>query len=81
MAGDVAFFGESNGLFHGVNAATGQMLWTFDATTVSGAGGATAGPAAYVANGREYIVNYFGGNPGELYAPLGDAVIAFALPD
>ena len=81
VAGDVAFFGESNGLFHGVNAATGDILWTFDATTIPGAGGATAGPAAYVANGREYIVNYFGGNPGELYAPLGDAVIAFALPE
>ena len=37
-------------------------------------------PPPATTNGREYIVNYFGGNPGELYAPLGDAVIAFALP-
>jgi quinohemoprotein ethanol dehydrogenase len=80
VAGDVAFFGESNGLFHAVDAATGNMLWTFNAMTIPGAGGATAAPVAYEVNGREYIANGFGGNPGELYAPLGDAIIAFALP-
>jgi glucose dehydrogenase len=79
VAGDVAFFGESQGLFHAVDAATGNVLWTFNALTIPGAGGATAGPAAYMVNGREYIVNYFGGNPGEVYSPLGDAVIAFSL--
>jgi alcohol dehydrogenase (cytochrome c) len=80
VAGDLAFFGETNGLFHGVNAATGAMLWTFNALTIPGAGGATAAPVAYVVDGREYIANGFGGNPGEDNCPLGDAIIAFALP-
>jgi alcohol dehydrogenase (cytochrome c) len=80
VAGDLAFFGESQGLFHAVNAATGQMLWTFNALTIPGAGGATAAPVAYMVDGREYIANGFGGNPGEPYSPLGDAIIAFSLP-
>ncbi len=80
VAGDVAFFGESSGLFHAVDAATGAMLWTFDATTIPGAGGANAAPAAYMVKGREFIVNGFGGNPGEDGSPLGDAIVAFALP-
>lgn len=79
VAGDLVFFGDSNGLFHAADARTGKMLWTFDASTIPGAGGATASPAIYVVNGREYVVYGFGGNPGES-AVLGDAVIAFALP-
>ncbi|KAA6464458.1 hypothetical protein DYQ86_00325 [Acidobacteria bacterium AB60] len=79
IAGDVAFFGETNGLFHAVDAASGAMLWTFNAMTIKGAGGATAAPAAYMVDGREYIVNAFGGNPGEVTPNLGDAIIAFAL--
>ena len=78
VAGDVAFFGEVNGLFHAVDAATGNMLWTFNALTVPGAGGATAGPIAYMVDNREYIAMPFGGNPPD--APVGDAIIAFALP-
>ncbi len=62
VAGDVAFFDESTGLFTRVNAASGQMQWTFDATAIPGAGGATAEPIAYVAGGREFVLNRFGGN-------------------
>jgi glucose dehydrogenase len=81
VAGDVGFFGETNGLFHAVGgAASGAMLWTFDATTFPGAGGATAAPAAYMVDAREYMVNAFCGNPGELTPDLGDAIRAFALP-
>jgi glucose dehydrogenase len=80
VGGDLVFFGDSNGLFHAADAKTGEILWTFDSSTVPNAGGATASPAIYVVNGREYVVYGFGGNPGE--SPiLGDAVIAFALPD
>jgi quinohemoprotein ethanol dehydrogenase len=81
VAGDLVFFGESNGLLHAANAATGKILWTFDATTVPNAGGANASPAFYVINGKEYVVYGFGGEPGEGPGVLGDAVIAFALPD
>jgi outer membrane protein assembly factor BamB len=80
VAGDLVFYGETSGLFHAVNAATGSILWTFNATTVPGGGGATAAPIAYAWQGREYIANGFGGNPMEGGSPLGDAVIAFAVP-
>jgi quinohemoprotein ethanol dehydrogenase len=84
VAGDLAFFGEGNGKFHGVNAATGQMLWTFDGTTIRHGGGAQAAPIAYVLDGREYIVNAFGGNVEDRDSyppnPVGDAIVAFALP-
>ncbi len=80
VAGNLVFFGDSTGLFYAADARTGKILWTFDSSTVPNAGGATASAAVYVVNGREYVVYGFGGNPGE--SPrLGDAVIAFALPD
>jgi glucose dehydrogenase len=80
VAGDLVFFGESNGLFHAADARTGKILWTFDSSTVANAGGGNASPAFYVVKGKEYVVYGFGGNPGESPV-LGDAVIAFALPD
>ena len=80
VAGDLVFFGDSTGMFYGANAKTGKILWTFDSSTVPNAGGANGSPAIYVANGKEYVVYGFGGNPGESPV-LGDAVIAFALPD
>jgi outer membrane protein assembly factor BamB len=84
IAGDLVFFGEGNGKFHAVNAATGQILWTFDGTSISGGGGAQASPAAYVVKGREFIVNAFGGNAADRGKfppnPVGDAIVAFSLP-
>src|SRR5215472_3851727 len=80
VAGDLVFFGESTGLLHAADARTGQILWTFDATTVPNAGGATASPAIYVVHGKEYVAYGFGGEPGEGPGVLGDVVIAFALP-
>ena len=96
VAGDVVFFGEGNGKFDAADAKTGNMLFTFEApANITNAGGAAAGPIAYLADGREFIVNAFGGNVpdrsitangnclGGGHAcdnPVGDAVIAFALP-
>ncbi len=96
VAGDVVFFGEGNGKFDAADAKTGNMLFTFDApANITNAGGAAAGPIAYLADGREFIVNAFGGNVpdrsitangnclGGGHAcdnPVGDAFIAFALP-
>jgi quinohemoprotein ethanol dehydrogenase len=79
VAGDLVFFGDSTGLFYAASAATGEILWVFDASTVTGAGGATATAAIYEINGVEYIAYGFGGDPGYSFT-LGDAVIAFALP-
>ena len=84
VAGDLAFFGEGNGKFHSVDARTGEILVTFDGTTVPNGGGAQAAPVAYVVNGKEYILNAFGGNlPDRVNFPpnpVGVAVIAFSLP-
>jgi PQQ-dependent dehydrogenase (methanol/ethanol family) len=86
VAGDLVFFGESNGRFDAVDARTGAALWTFNGSTVPKAGGANAAPVAYVVGGREFIVNAFGGNVADAkhfppYAGPGDAVIAFSLPN
>jgi glucose dehydrogenase len=75
----LVFFGDSAGIFYAASAATGEILWVFDAATVPTAGGATASAAIYETNGVEYVVYGFGGNPGYSFE-LGDAVIAFALP-
>src|SRR5262249_16226514 len=90
VAGDLVFFGEGAGKFHAADAQTGRILFTFDPSTsgIPNVGGAASAPIAYVANGREFIVNMFGGtvpdrNNFDFVDPnsgkLGDAVIAFAL--
>jgi quinohemoprotein ethanol dehydrogenase len=79
VAGDLVFFGDGTGLFYAASAATGEILWVFDASTVTGAGGATATAAIYEIDGVEYIAYGFGGDPGYSFT-VGDAVIAFALP-
>jgi quinohemoprotein ethanol dehydrogenase len=85
VAGDILFYGEDNGVFHGVNAATGASLFTFNGPQqVPNAGGANGGPVAYVVNSTEYIVMPFGGNALERQNfppdPVGDAIVAFKLP-
>jgi PQQ-dependent dehydrogenase (methanol/ethanol family) len=79
VAGDLVFFGDSTGLFYAASAATGEILWVFDAATVPNATGGNASAAVYEIDGVEYVVYGFGGEPGASFA-LGDAVIAFALP-
>jgi outer membrane protein assembly factor BamB len=79
VAGDLVFFGDNTGLFYAASAATGEILWVFDAWTVPNAVGGDASAAVYEINGVEYVVYGFGGEPGQSFA-LGDAVIAFALP-
>ena len=107
VAGDLVFFGEGNGKFRAVDARTGDILFTYDGPADSkqhDIGGAQANPVAYVAGGREFIVNAFGGNvpdrsitsdgnclgiePGQTQRdlstcanPVGDAFVAFALPN
>jgi PQQ-dependent dehydrogenase (methanol/ethanol family) len=79
VAGDLVFFGDSSGLFYAASAATGEILWVYDASIESNTGGADASPAIYEVGGVEYVVYPFGGNPATI-STLGDAVIAFALP-
>lgn len=74
-AGNLVFTGESNGDFIAVDAANGTRLWRF----ATGAG-VNAPPVTYRAGGRQYVVVAAGGHALFKF-PLGDAVIAFALPD
>jgi quinohemoprotein ethanol dehydrogenase len=99
VAGDLVFFGEGNGTFDAADARTGTMLFSFNSpsnrSNIANVGGAAAGPMAYSVDGREFVVNAFGGNvpdrtitsDGDCLAggsicdnPVGDAYIAFALP-
>jgi quinohemoprotein ethanol dehydrogenase len=79
VAGDLVFFGDNTGLFYAASAATGEILWVWDAWTVPGGTGGDAGAAVYEVNGVEYVLYGFGGEPGQSFE-LGDAVVAFALP-
>ncbi len=83
IAGDLVFFGEGNGRLHAADARSGQVLFTFDGRTVPNGGGAQAAPIAYVLDGREYIVNAFGGNNADRpnFPPniVGDAIVAFTI--
>jgi len=51
VAADLVFFGEGNGKFDAVAAKTSKL-------------GAAAGPVAYLAEGREFIVKAFGKRAG-----------------
>jgi quinohemoprotein ethanol dehydrogenase len=83
VGGNLLFYGTDDGRFRAVSASTGAQLWSFNGSTVHDAGGADAPPAIYMVNGREYVVEAFGGNFNDRFATnsqVGDAVIAFALP-
>jgi alcohol dehydrogenase (cytochrome c) len=73
VAGDLLFYGTADMQFHAVNAATGAPLWTFNGAD---AGVPIAPASIYTVDGREYVVEAFGG----LKSSLSGAVIAFALP-
>jgi quinohemoprotein ethanol dehydrogenase len=85
VAGDLVFYGQNDGTFIAANAGTGNILWSFAGTSVPNGGGANAAPVAYVAGGKEFVANAFGGSSSERHrprvSPLGDALIAFSLPD
>ena len=71
-AGGLIFHGESNGQFI---ARDGKALWRFN----TGAG-VNAPPVTYRAGGKQFVAVAAGGH--RLFKfPLGDAVIAFGLPD
>ena len=73
-AGGLVFAGESNGDFIAVDAKSGKRLWRF----ATGAG-VNAPAITYRVGGRQYVAVAAGGHALFKF-PLGDAVIAFALP-
>ena len=78
VAGNLVFFADCTGLLYAANAATGEVLWVFDAYTEPNASGGNGSAAVYEVNGVEYVVYGFGGKPSESFT-LGDLVVAFAL--
>jgi alcohol dehydrogenase (cytochrome c) len=72
-AGGLVFTGEGNGQFKAYDAATGAVLWQFQAGA-----GVNAPPASYSVGGKQYIVVAAGGNV-QLDYKRGNAVIAFTL--
>lgn len=74
-AGGLVFFGEGNGRFNALDAATGAQLWSFQAGA-----GVNAPPASYTVDGKQYIVVAAGGNT-QLDYKRGNAIIAFSLVD
>ena len=85
VAGDLVFWGEDDGTFLAQDAQTGTILWRYR-STLAGVGGANGSGAVYVVHGREYVVMAFGGSShvrgdtGMTTSPLGDALVAYALP-
>ncbi len=85
VVGDLVFWGLDDGTYLADDARTGATLWKWRAT-LRGVGGANGAGAAYMVDGREFVVMPFGGNShirgdnGPASSPLGDALVAFALP-
>ena len=74
-AGGLVFAGESNGDFIALDARSGKRLWRF----ATGAG-VNAPAITYRVGGRQYVAVAAGGHALFKF-PLGDALIAFALPE
>ena len=64
----------TDNLIRAIDLSTGKVLWK----DVLPAGG-QATPIVYEQNGREYLVIYAGGHHF-METPVGDEVIAYALP-
>ncbi|MEE2716412.1 MAG: PQQ-binding-like beta-propeller repeat protein [SAR324 cluster bacterium] len=74
-AGGLLFTGEGNGQFKAYDAATGNVLWSFQAGA-----GVNAPPSSYTVEGKQYIVVAAGGNV-QLNYKRGNNIIAFTLAD
>ena len=72
-AGGLYFFGEGNGSFNALDAATGKKLWSFNCGA-----GANAMPVSYMVKGKQYIAMGCGGNT-QIDFKRGNSVFVFAL--
>jgi len=73
-AGGLVFMGEGSGQLSAFDSATGERVWSFRCGA-----GVNAPPITYEIDGVQYVAVAAGGH--QLFGfPLGDAVIAFALP-
>ncbi len=72
-AGGLMFTGEGDGWFRAYDAATGKVLWSFNASA-----GVNAPPASYSVDGKQYIVVGAGGNT-QIDFKRGNNIIAFTV--
>ena len=72
-AGGLVFTGEANGGFKAYDAATGKVLWKFQAGA-----GVNAPPSSYTVGGKQYIVVGAGGNT-QIDFKRGNNIIAFTI--
>lgn len=82
-AGGLVFAGAPEGIFHALDAETGEHLWQFQCGS-----GHHSSPTTYSIDGKQYIAvpvgwgGWIEGFAPELAgAPRGDALFAFALPE
>jgi len=73
-AGGLVFTGEGDGRFLALDATDGRVLWSHRAPF-----GVNAPAVSYAVEGRQYVAVAAGGNALFGY-PVGDLVLAFALP-
>jgi quinoprotein glucose dehydrogenase len=75
-AGGLIFIsGTIDPFLHAFDVETGKELWK---APLPFSGHAT--PMTYEINGKQYVVIAAGGHPQIREEPLGDAIVAFALP-
>jgi PQQ-dependent dehydrogenase (methanol/ethanol family) len=72
--GGLFFFGEGNGLFKALDAASGKLLWSFQCGA-----GANAMPVSYMVGKKQYVAMGCGGNT-QLDFKRGNSIVVFALP-
>jgi quinohemoprotein ethanol dehydrogenase len=74
-AGGLVFQGNGAGqLFRAFDAATGKLLWSFDAQTA-----VLAAPISYELDGRQYVAVSVGGAATDYYAPNYSRMLVFTL--
>jgi quinoprotein glucose dehydrogenase len=74
--GGLVFIGATyDGFFRAFDVETGEFLWQDQLPA-----GGQATPMSYEHDGRQYVVIAAGGH-GKMGSPLGDSVVAYALPN
>jgi alcohol dehydrogenase (cytochrome c) len=82
-AGGLVFAGAPQGIFHALDAETGEHLWQFQCGS-----GHHSSPTTYSVDGRQYVAVPVGWGawvegflPGLMGGPHGSGIFSFALPE
>ena len=76
-AGGLLFYGNQAGVLKGVNAANGDILWSFQADS-----GINAAPVTYEIGGKQYLTVVTGRlvGPPSFFGNIGQKVMDASLP-